>query len=137
MRFDISFERTYPHPVATVWRALTDPALLGRWLMETDFVAEPGREFRMWCENAEGGRDRYLCRVLEYEPPRRMLWSWVLDGRQGEGATHVEFTLTEVAQGTHLTVRHTGDRDPNIIEAFKGGWPVKLDQLDAALGPDG
>jgi uncharacterized protein YndB with AHSA1/START domain len=28
MKFDIAFERTYPHPIEGVWKALTDPALL-------------------------------------------------------------------------------------------------------------
>jgi hypothetical protein len=30
------------------------------------------------------------CKVLEIGPPSRMRWSWVLDGRQGEGETIVE-----------------------------------------------
>ena len=29
-------ERLLPYPVARVWRALTDPALVGQWLMPAD-----------------------------------------------------------------------------------------------------
>jgi len=133
VKFDISFERTYPHSLQKVWRALTDRELLSRWLMETDFVPEPGAPFQMWCQDGKGGTDRYLCKIVEYEPPRRMVWSWVLDGRQNSGATHVEFALKEVSGATRLTVRHSGDRDLDTIEAFKGGWPVKLDQLEVAM----
>ncbi len=43
MRFAFEVERTYRHGPAEVWRALTAPAALGTWLMETDFSAEAGR----------------------------------------------------------------------------------------------
>jgi len=135
MKFEIAFQRTYPHPPEKVWRALTEPGALGDWLMETDFSPEIGRAFHMWCDDAKGGRDTYLCRVLELEPLHRMVWSWVLDGRQDDGETIVEFRLEKVPEGTRLTVRHSGDRDPDTIERFRGGWPVKLDQLEATLGP--
>lgn len=133
MKFNISFERVYPHPPKKVWRALTELDALGHWLMETDFVPEVGRSFQMWCENADGGTDRYLGKVIDLEPPSRMTWSWVLDGRQDEGEMLIEFHVEEVPEGTRLTIRHSGEGDPAIIEAFKGGWPEKLDELTAVL----
>lgn len=133
MRFEITFEKTYPHPAEKVWAALTDRAALGAWLMETDFAPKPGREFTMRCDDGEGGTDLYLCKVLELEPERRMVWSWTLDGRQSQSETIVEFRLEEVTGGTRLTVRHSGDRDPETIERLKGGWPVKLEDLGAVL----
>lgn len=133
MKFELDFEKVYPHPIERVWRALTEREALGSWLMETDFVASEGHAFSMWCEDGEGGTDRYLCKVLVLEPQRRMLWSWMLDGKQSEGETFVDFRLEEVASGTRLTVRHSGDRDADMVEKFKGGWPTKLKQLDAAL----
>jgi uncharacterized protein YndB with AHSA1/START domain len=133
MKFEIAFERVYPHPPEKVWRALTDPAALGQWLMETDFEPEAGRPFAMSCDDGEGGTDIYICNLLEYDPPKRMLWSWVLDGSQHRGDTFVEFKVEPVANGTKVTITHTGDRDPETIEKFKGGWPHKLDQLAAVL----
>ena len=133
MKFEIAFERDYSHPLESVWRALTDSEALGQWLMATDFVPEEGRSFQMWCKNPDGVTDRYLCKLLTIEPPVRMLWSWTLDGRQSEGETLVEFELTEIAEGTRLTVRHSGDRDPATIDAFKSGWPHKLAVLGSVL----
>jgi uncharacterized protein YndB with AHSA1/START domain len=133
MKFEIAFERVYPHPPEKIWRALTDPVALGEWLMETDFVPEVGRTFTMWCDDREGGTDTYICTLLEYDPPNRMLWSWVLDGSQDQGDTYVEFKVEAVASGTRVTITHTGDRDPDTIEKFKGGWPYKLDQLGTVL----
>jgi uncharacterized protein YndB with AHSA1/START domain len=137
MKFEISFERVYPHPIEKVWSGLTDRSAVGEWLMETDFEPEAGRSFRMRCDRPDGGTDVFLCQVLALEPPTRMVWSWVLEGREAEGVTRVEFRLAEVQGGTRLTVVHSGDRDPATIEQFKGGWPVKLEQLAAALAPAG
>lgn len=137
MKFDIVIDRTYPHPRPVVWNALTDPGALGEWLMATDFVAELNRDFVMSCRNPNGTIDHYQCRVLEIDPPNRMLWSWLHQGRSEEST--VEFTLEDVPGGTRLTVRQSGDLDPDTIEAFKGGWPGKLDQLRSILraGSDG
>lgn len=132
MRFDLQFERTYPHPVAAVWRALTEREALAEWLMETDFVAEFGREFSLLCEGGEGAF-RYRCRVLELEPGRRMLWSWVLAGRPEAGEMRVELTLEPVAGGTRLRIRHWGDRDAAAIDDFEGGWPGMLERLGAVV----
>ena len=134
MKFNVAFERTYPHPLEKVWHAVTDRKALSAWLMETDFVPEAGREFSMWCDDGEGGTDHYQCKVLEIGPPSRMRWSWVLDGRQGEGETIVEFVLEQVEGGTNLTIRHSGDRDRETIERFKSGWPYKMDQLGVVVG---
>ena len=133
MRFDLPFERTYPHPPAKVWRALTDPAALGAWLMETDFSPQVGRAFRMWCDDGQGGTDLYLCKVLELEAPHRMVWSWLLEGQEGAQETIVEFRLEALPEGTRLRLRHRGDRPADTIERFKGGWPVKLEQLERQL----
>ena len=133
MKFDVKFERVYPQSRDAVWRALTDPNALGDWLLETDFVAEQDRAFQMWCENSDGSKDLYLCKIIELEPNRRMLWSWILDGKQSEGKTYVEFILDEVAGGTRLTIRHRGDRDQATIDAFKSGWPYKMELLEGIL----
>lgn len=133
MKFEIAFERIYPHPVERVWDALTNRAALGAWLMETDFVAELGRAFRMSCDDGEGGTDVYACRVLELEPPSLMVWSWLLEGSEEKLATVVAFRLEKVPGGTRLTVTHSGDRDPDMVERFKSGWPVKLEELADTL----
>lgn len=54
------------------------------------------------------------------------------------GATSwIEFELTEIARGTRLTVRHSGDFDARTIDAFNSGSPVKLRMLLPVLGaPD-
>jgi len=130
---DLRYERFLKHPPERVWRALTEPALMGRWLMETDFAPVVNREFSMWCDDGEGGTDRYGCKVLACDPPRSMRWTWVVDGSQHLGETEVEFRLEKADAGTRLTIRHSGDRDPNIVSAFETGWPWKMDRLGEML----
>jgi len=133
MKFSIEFSEVYPHPVGEVWKALTEREALGAWLMETDFAPEPGREFTLWCDDGAGGTDTYRCRLLEFEPERRMLWSWTLDSRRTEPPTTVEFRIEPVAGGTRVTIVHGGDRDEATIDRFRSGWPAKLEQLAATL----
>ena len=44
---EIVLDFFFPHPVARVWRALTDSALLATWFMENDLVARAGHRFRL------------------------------------------------------------------------------------------
>lgn len=133
MKFDLDFERVYPQTVERVWSALTDRKALGSWLMETDFVEQAGHTFRMWCDDGDGGTNTYLCRVRELDRPRRMLWSWLPEGGRESGETRVEFTLEAVENGTRLTIRHSGDLEPETIDNFKSGWPAKIGQLEQVL----
>lgn len=137
MRFDVDFERILPHPVGAVWKALTDRRALSAWLNETaDFEPVVGKGFQMRCTDESGHEDVYLCRVLELEPRRFMAWSWQLQETEPREPTRVEFHLETVADGTRLRVRHSGDRDPAVIERFRSGWPAKLADLDHVLtGP--
>lgn len=133
MKMDITVERVYPRPLEAVWRAVTEREALGQWLMETDFVAEIGRAFTMQCQNPAGGTDRYLGRVVALQPMSRMVWSWVLESDPAEREMFVEFQLEAVDEGTRLTIRHSGEQDAAAIDAFKGGWPGKLGQLESVL----
>jgi uncharacterized protein YndB with AHSA1/START domain len=44
----IEVDEFLPRPPGRVWQALTDPALLARWLMPTDFKPVVGHAFTRW-----------------------------------------------------------------------------------------
>ena len=44
----------FPHPPDKVWRALTDPELLGAWLMPNDFQARVGHRFTFRTDPVQG-----------------------------------------------------------------------------------
>lgn len=94
------------HPPARVWRALTDPELLARWLMPNDFQPVPGHRFTFRTDpRPEAGFDGVVhCQVLAVEPPRLLRISW----RGGRLDTTVTWTLVPEGSGTRLLVEHDG-----------------------------
>lgn len=89
--------------IETVWRALSDPDVVARWLSPDALDIEPGHMVDF------GGDIR--CRVIESEPPRRLSYLWPLPA--GEGAevvdTVVRFELDALPDGrTHLKLVHDG-----------------------------
>lgn len=98
-------EVEYAHPPERVWKALTDPAALGQWLMDNDFVAKRGAKFQFTAEPMPGWDGTVQCEVLELDPPRRMVWAW---RSRGNPSTRVAWTLTPTARGTRLRLEHTG-----------------------------
>jgi uncharacterized protein YndB with AHSA1/START domain len=105
MKADILVTAKYRHPRERVWAALTDPAALAEWLMPNDFAPVVGREFTFRTKPAPGFDGVVHCRVLEMEPPERMVWSW----NGGPIETTVTFTLEELGDGaTRLQARQVG-----------------------------
>ena len=128
----IEHEEMYPHPPERVWRALTDPAEIGVWLMPTDFAPRAGHRFTFDARPSLGIIDG---EVLEVEPPRLLRCQW-----SGEfGHTVVTFTLTPASGGTRLRVTHAGWDDQGLPhrDGFDQGWDDKLTKdLAVLLAPD-
>lgn len=122
----ITMDAWYPRPARDVWRGLTDPALLGQWLMPPDgFRAEVGCRFTF----DRGDGELVRCEVIEVDPGRRLSYRWT--GRKGPGhrwmETTVSWTLVPESDGTRLFLVHDGfdDSDPGQREALRimgGGW---------------
>ena len=105
MKADTLVTAEYRHPRERVWAALTDPAALAEWLMPNDFAPVVGREFTFRTKPAPGFDGVVHCRVLEMEPPERMVWSW----NGGPIETTVTFTLEDLGDGaTRLQARQVG-----------------------------
>jgi uncharacterized protein YndB with AHSA1/START domain len=109
---EIRIEREYPHPVATVWRAVTDPALVARWTA-TGQGARPvgyapivGTRFQFVGKPVPGWNGVVDCEVLEVEEPSVLRFSWV--GGAGEAPTFVGYRLAPHAGGTRFTYEHVG-----------------------------
>lgn len=124
----IEQEETYPQPPERVWRALTEPAELGIWLMPTDFRPRRGYRFSFDARPDLGMIDG---EVLDVDPPwlLRCRWSGVF------GNTVVTFTLTPAGDGTRLQVSHAGWDEQNLHhrDGFDQGWHSKLAKDLASL----
>ncbi|MEM5492610.1 SRPBCC domain-containing protein [Hoeflea sp. AS16] len=119
-------ERQLDHPPEKVWRALTQKHLVGEWLMECDFEAEPGHEFEL-----QASWGTVACMVLAVEPPKFLSYSWQAHGLDSV----VTWTLTNTETGTHLRMEQTGfgmDQE----QAYRGataGWNNFLGRLEQVL----
>jgi uncharacterized protein YndB with AHSA1/START domain len=121
----IEVDQYLPHPPARVWRALTDPELLARWLMPNDFTPVVGHRFtfRTRPQPAYGFDGIVHCEVLEVRPERLLRLTW----RGGRLDTTVTWTLRAEGRGTRLLLEHAGfdPDDPAQLHAFTvlgGGW---------------
>ena len=113
-----------PYPPAKVWRALTDPKLLGQWLMSTDMRAEVGNSFTFRSEPTQWWDGIVHCEVLELEREKRLSYTWRSGPESSPLDTVVSWTLTPTANGTRLSLEHTGFVPGNKF-AFQGaeqGW---------------
>ena len=129
----ISFEFDLRHSPEKVWRALTEPALLGEWLLPVlGFELEPGTAFTLQAPPQPGWDGTVNCRILEIEAQRKLSYAWVV----GELDTVVTFTLTPTATGTRLSLVHTGfksDQKRNFGGA-RYGWRMMGERLVELLG---
>ncbi|MEH1058461.1 SRPBCC domain-containing protein [Micromonospora sp. CPCC 206171] len=121
----IRVDEFLPHPPAKVWRVLTEPDLLARWLMPNDVAPVVGHRFTFRTEPrpAQGFDGVVHCEVLEVDPPRRLRWAW----RGGPLDTEVSWTLAPEGRGTRLFLEHSGfDPDDPVQQRtatlLGGGW---------------
>jgi uncharacterized protein YndB with AHSA1/START domain len=135
----IAMQIELPHPPAKVWRALTDPALLAKWLMENDIRPMAGESFTFRSQPTKWWDGIVRCDVLAVEPNKRITYSW-RSGSPPEGLdTVVTWTLTPTSSGgTHLALEHSGFR-PSDAQAFDGagkGWHKILAKLEEVLSSE-
>jgi uncharacterized protein YndB with AHSA1/START domain len=133
----IRVDQFLAHPPARVWRALTDPDLLARWLMPNDFRPVVGHRFSFQTQpRPEVGFDGIAhCQVLEIEPERLLRISW--------GGAHLDTTVTwrleSEGRGTRLFLEHDGfdpdDPAQRLTRRIMGsGWSSHLmRRLEATL----
>ncbi|MCR2805179.1 SRPBCC family protein [Paenibacillus soyae] len=112
---------TMKAPIAKVWNAVATADGIAAWFMPNDFEPVLGHEFHL---NA-GPFGQSPCKVLELDPPHRLVFSWDKDWT-------VTFQLEETEEGTRFTLTH-GGWDENTATAFgekhsvvrermAGGW---------------
>lgn len=117
--------------VGEVWRALTEPELMGLWIMNfsqvqgemrTDFRPVVGAAYRMDAP-PKGWRGYVVGRVLEVVPERRLVYTWAHSAYQDANPARVEFSLEPIPGGTRVRMAQTG------FPGFKGWFVLKGAQL--------
>lgn len=126
----IQLEHVNAHPVAAVWRALTDPALHARWWVPGDVRPIVGHRFEL----DMGAWGKQPCEVIAVEHERLLQYSFA----NGSLNTVLTWRLTAEGSGTRLSfTQESFDLDAPLskkaFENMQHGWPGILRRLDAAL----
>ena len=128
-------ERTFPHPPAKLWRALTESALLAQWMMNNDFEPAPGRKFQFRADPMPNWDGIVDCEVLIVEPLQRLSYNWGTGGDDSGLQWVVLFTLTPAGDGTSLRMEQSGFR-PDQQAAYQGahyGWQKFFNNLERVM----
>ncbi len=123
----LSFERRLAHPVARVWRAVTDPGELAHWFPSTvEGELRAGGELTFRFEDMPLDAPTTMSgRVTDYDPPRLVAFYW--------GADHLRFEL-EPAESDACLLRFTVVLDAEDKAARDAaGWHHCLDGLEREL----
>lgn len=128
-RYTLTFVRDFPHPISTVWAAITDPALTVRWWAEARVDLQPGGQFDLrWLNSEEGGpQDWTTGAVVQIDPPRMIEHT---NSRHGL----LRWELSETSPtSTQLTFTNEVTGDARGVSRSLGGWHIHLDHLVASF----
>jgi uncharacterized protein YndB with AHSA1/START domain len=125
-RMAVRFERVLDAPQQEVWAALTDPALLERWLAAATVDARPNGSVALRFDDGhmEGGR------IREFRPPQVLEYTWTFPS---EPDSVVRFELEDAGDGrTRLVLEHR-QLGTDSAPGYGAGWQSHLEALAAVL----
>lgn len=111
-------------PREKVWQAITERALLERWLMPNDIVPIVGHRFTFRTQPAPGFDGIVRCEIVAADAPERLVYTW----KGGPLETIVTWTLEKKeGGGTRLSLVHDGFRpeDGFTYQILEKGWREK------------
>lgn len=159
MKRSIKIKTVLPHPPELVWKALTDPRVLGMWFMESDIKPSEGAEFEFRMAPQKGWDGITHCRIVNIEPLKHISYTYsgeatgekalACAGIHSDSAdkagksfftkldTLLAFDLSPTCGGTILTMRQSGYSGLlQVIVRYimQMGWKKQLKKrLPAAL----
>jgi uncharacterized protein YndB with AHSA1/START domain len=129
----VTYIRTTPE---RLWQALIEPEFTRRYWCETTQVCEwkPGASWKLMIPD---GRVANSGEIIEFDPPRRLVFTWRKEFHpemHAEGYSRVTYELEPQGDTVKLTVTHAIDLPGSkLIEAVAGGWPAVLASLKSLL----
>jgi uncharacterized protein YndB with AHSA1/START domain len=132
-------ELEVPASVDQVWTAwTTEDGIRSFFAPDAKVELRPGGAYEPYfmLERPEGERGAEGCRVIEVEPPRRLVFSWNfpphLSTLRNEH-TQVRLELQPVAQGTQVALTATGwqrgGQWEEVYAYFERAWGLVLSRL--------
>lgn len=129
-RIEFLFTRTLPHPIAQVWKAISDVSAYSLWFpgLEVDLVI--GGEFRMWFSKDCQGPAHVEGVVEALEPPTRLQLGslrFELNEVSSTSGSHCQLTFSD-----RLAFNDTMSEQAFALSVL-GGWHHYVDSLCASL----
>ncbi|MFI1745110.1 SRPBCC family protein [Thalassobellus sediminis] len=136
MKDVIKKEILFNHPISKIWNAITKAEEISTWFIPADFKAEKGYKYTFTAPQNEKG-----CTVISGEVknanPYVLIYTWIVAEMETE--TTVKWELEATAEGTKLTLEHSGISNYDgetalaMFESFNGGWDNCISGLTAYL----
>ena len=119
-----------------VWNGLIDREITkAYWGHYNESDWQPGSRWDHVRSDGSGKIDT-RGRIVEMNPPHKMVWSWAFDSEaeQPEKLSRVTYELTRLGPDTKLTVTHS-ELEPgsNMDKGVREGWPAVLSNLKSIL----
>jgi uncharacterized protein YndB with AHSA1/START domain len=124
----IRFERRLDHPVERVWRALSEPGEIEKWLAVADLDLTEGGEVVLTWQNTDDEGNTAVARgtVSALDPPRLLEFDTDVHGT-------LRWELEPAGEGTDLTFTAEVQLPPEYETKVIAGWHIHLDHLEAVL----
>lgn len=124
----IQKEQQFKHPIAKVWKAISEGAEISKWFIKADFEPKVGYNYKFEHDNTIISGT-----VLAANPVHELIYTWVLSGTDVK--TTVKWQLTENESGTLLQLEHSdienysGDTAIKMFNQYSGGWDACMLEL--------
>lgn len=126
MSSSIECDEFIARPPAAVWRALTEPELMGRWWVRGDIKPVVGHRFTL----DMGPWGVQWCEVLQVEPEKLLAYSFAEGGLD----TTITWRLEPEGEGTRVFLVHSGFEPDSIpLRGMSNGWPGILKRIEFAI----
>lgn len=124
-----------------VWRALTQPEALQRWMGPSDdfqvLTAEAdvrvGGHYRIVMNSPDGAEQAVGGVYREVEADRKLVYTWAWQSTP-ERESLVTVELTPAGDGTELLLKHEGFADKESRDRHQQGWSRCVRRLVRMLG---
>ena len=131
----VRFERVLPAKASEVWKYLTDPQYISKWLAQANFEPRIGGRVELnfdlneMPERREKGA-RIIGLIKNFDPFKKLAYSWMDTSNDLDSAVSVE--LHEDGEQTTVVLTHS--RLPRSrMHEFMAAWHAHLDVLAARL----
>jgi uncharacterized protein YndB with AHSA1/START domain len=117
-----------------LWTAITDGDVTQKyWKHRNISDWKPGSR---WEHRSQEGNADIVGKIVESDPPRRLVMTWARPSEAEETAKHsrVTFEIEPLATAVRLIVTHDElESDPSMLKSISGGWPLVLSSLKSFL----